>query len=248
MINFTLEKKAGAFDFDVQALDFYEILSTNVTKSEIETIKIGKKKEVFVSLETKSDEDDYSFDIYGKFDLDAFSDEGPNNIEDTVKEINKIVVSEGKSELFTISGLKLKADDLADGDTLLEYALAQSFTLTGNAAGNELGGGLHNDKSNGGGGDDILTGGEGKDLLNGGAGADIFVFAAGDGTDTIIGFRAKGADQDQIDLTAYEITFEDIEISKRGKLDVEITFIDGEDSILLKDVKLRDIDEADFAF
>lgn len=62
------------------------------------------------------------------------------------------------------------------------------------AGGNDiLNGGAGNDILDGGKGDDILTGGAGNDLLTGGKGGDTFVFAAGEGTDTISDFKL-GAD------------------------------------------------------
>lgn len=59
------------------------------------------------------------------------------------------------------------------------------------------------DKLVGGGGKDILNGGTGNDLLIGGGGADTFVFADGDGHDTILGFKSG---KDKIDLTAFELS------------------------------------------
>ncbi|MEQ9624197.1 calcium-binding protein [Coleofasciculus chthonoplastes] len=52
-----------------------------------------------------------------------------------------------------------------------------------------LNGGAGNDILDGGKGADILTGGAGDDLLTGGKGGDTFVFAAGEGTDTISDFQ-----------------------------------------------------------
>lgn len=53
-----------------------------------------------------------------------------------------------------------------------------------------LNGGAGNDILDGGKGADILTGGAGNDVLTGGKGGDTFVFAAGEGTDTITDFVA----------------------------------------------------------
>lgn len=46
------------------------------------------------------------------------------------------------------------------------------------------------DQINGNGGNDTLSGGEDRDTLTGGAGVDTFVFAAGDGEDTITDLAA----------------------------------------------------------
>ena len=53
----------------------------------------------------------------------------------------------------------------------------------------------------GGAGDDVLAGDGGADTLTGGAGADTFVFAAGDGADTITDFFPE--EGDRIDLSAF---------------------------------------------
>ncbi|MDP8935912.1 MAG: calcium-binding protein, partial [Cyanobacteriota bacterium] len=55
-----------------------------------------------------------------------------------------------------------------------------------------------NDLLNGDNGDDTLTGGLGSDTLTGGNGQDIFVFAPGEGIDTITDFSLSS---DQIGLT-----------------------------------------------
>jgi Ca2+-binding RTX toxin-like protein len=57
------------------------------------------------------------------------------------------------------------------------------------------------------GGNDILAGGTGTDTLTGGAGDDRFVFARGDGTDTVTDFAAGVHTDDRIDLTAFHATF-----------------------------------------
>jgi Ca2+-binding RTX toxin-like protein len=62
---------------------------------------------------------------------------------------------------------------------------AGSDTLFGATANDLLEGGAGADKLYGGGGDDVLEGGVGNDDLFGGTGADRFVFANGDGSDTV---------------------------------------------------------------
>ncbi|WP_068116505.1 fasciclin domain-containing protein [Tropicimonas marinistellae] len=63
-------------------------------------------------------------------------------------------------------------------------------------------GGNGGDRLYGGRGDDRVEGGAGKDTLTGGRGEDTFVFATGDGRDTIVDFRNG---HDTIDLTGTEI-------------------------------------------
>ena len=62
-------------------------------------------------------------------------------------------------------------------------------TLSGAEGDDRLEGGIGADVLNGGAGNDILIGGADSDSLTGGAGRDIFVFASGDGTDTIWDFQ-----------------------------------------------------------
>jgi Ca2+-binding RTX toxin-like protein len=70
--------------------------------------------------------------------------------------------------------------------------------LIGNAGNDTLIGGIGTDFLVGGAGDDLLYGGNGDDTLRGGLGEDIFVFAAGEGIDTITDFSLG---TDKIGLT-----------------------------------------------
>ena len=121
------------------------------------------------------------------------------------------------------------------GDSDLLISGGGETTQNGDAGADILLGGFANDVLNGGGGNDILVGdhaggymfgndrlngGTGNDLLEGGPGADVFIFAPGDGTDTIgevmVDVVNPGASTiigvdfdpavDRIDLTAYGFT------------------------------------------
>jgi Ca2+-binding RTX toxin-like protein len=83
---------------------------------------------------------------------------------------------------------------------------AGADSLDGGLGNDALFGGLGNDTLNGGTGNDTLTGGAGDDLLIGGAGADVFVFAPGDGKDTVQDFVAQGTGQDRLDISAFGVT------------------------------------------
>jgi Ca2+-binding RTX toxin-like protein len=80
-------------------------------------------------------------------------------------------------------------------DTL--YGGNDNDTLNGDVGNDVLAGQSGNDTLNGGDGTDTLTGGIGTDTLSGGAGSDSYVFAAGDGSDTISG-EAHAVDTDVI--------------------------------------------------
>jgi Ca2+-binding RTX toxin-like protein len=89
----------------------------------------------------------------------------------------------------------------------LTFTGSGNFDGTGNALANVLTGGAGNDTLRGLAGADRLTGGAGNDRLEGGAGNDVFLFRAGFGTDTIIGFDANPAGgQDLLDLTGLGIS------------------------------------------
>jgi Ca2+-binding RTX toxin-like protein len=82
-------------------------------------------------------------------------------------------------------------------------------TLDGGSGNDDVSGGNGDDLLKGGSGKDVLTGGAGDDTLTGGSGNDIFVFAFGDGTDTVTDFRPGsdliglegGLSVDYLDLT-----------------------------------------------
>jgi hypothetical protein len=84
-----------------------------------------------------------------------------------------------------------------------------SDILFGNAGNDTLIGGIGTDFLVGGAGNDLLNGGNGEDTLRGGLGEDIFVFAAGEGIDTITDFSLG---TDKIGLTG-GLTFGDLSFS-----------------------------------
>jgi hypothetical protein len=104
-----------------------------------------------------------------------------------------------------------------DGNDILIGGTGED-TLIGNAGDDTLIGGngtdlllgnLGDDLLYGGNGSDTLTGGLGSDTLTGGNGEDIFVFASGEGIDTITDFKLG---TDQIGLTG-GLTFGDLSFS-----------------------------------
>jgi Ca2+-binding RTX toxin-like protein len=74
--------------------------------------------------------------------------------------------------------------------------------ITGNDGANRLSGLAGNDTISAGGRADTLIGGAGDDVLTGGSDADVFVFAKGDGHDTVRDFGA-GGEHDSIDVSAF---------------------------------------------
>ncbi|SHK05824.1 type I secretion C-terminal target domain (VC_A0849 subclass) [Shimia gijangensis] len=82
------------------------------------------------------------------------------------------------------------------------YTLLNMENIRGSNSGiDNISGSAAAETLDGRGGDDVLNGRAGNDMLIGGSGADRFVFAAGDGVDTINDFDFGAGDQ--IDLVAY---------------------------------------------
>jgi uncharacterized repeat protein (TIGR02059 family) len=100
-------------------------------------------------------------------------------------------------------------------------------------------------------GSDILFGKAGNDWLTGRAGEDQFILRSGDGFDTITDFDAIGADHDVLDLSGLASirSFRDLKgnhLHREGK-HVVIDGLDG-DGVMLKNVRIRDLDAHDFLF
>lgn len=131
--------------------------------------------------------------------------------------------------------------------------------IIGNNWSNKLDGGAGNDIIYGSEGDDLIFGGigndmiygqVGSDILTGGAGNDIFVFAWGDGQDTIKGFGDKVGNQDSIDLSGFTISSKDISIeSSGGNTIIGIEGVNNLDfQLTLIGVKASTLDAGDFIF
>lgn len=114
----------------------------------------------------------------------------------------------GKDTLSGGAG-KDTLDGGAGDDTLYGELAADSSTGAGD---DMLMGGAGDDTLFGGDGDDTLTGGSGNDDLTGGAGADTFVFSTADAgdSDAILDFGDGGTAGDKIDLSAFELTAEQV--------------------------------------
>lgn len=96
--------------------------------------------------------------------------------------------------------------DGGDGADVLNGE-AGNDTLLGGDGNDTLLGGTGNDFIDGGTGNDTVTGGAGNDMMVASSGNDIFMFAAGFGTDQIIGFDADAVGgQDRLDISAFGVT------------------------------------------
>lgn len=126
---------------------------------------------------------------------------------------------------------------------------AGNDTFYGDETNQSLNGGAGNDSLYGRQGDDILTGGTGNDYLNGGPGSDTYIFAQGDGSDTIDDSR-NASWINAIQLGAgmtQQNTF--ITTSANG-LDVVVGFVDSSDTIAIRYMNIstgNGIDQIRFA-
>jgi Ca2+-binding RTX toxin-like protein len=156
-----------------------------------------------------------------------------------------LIGGNGSDELYGGTG-----DDELDGGNgsdVLDGGTGDDELFGGNGK-DELFGGAGDDKLDGGNGKDELKGGAGNDILTGGTGDDTFVFANGDGKDTITDFAAGADTDDVIDLTEVSAvtTFTDVQASaSQVGADTVIDFGDG-DSITLLGVNVGELAEGDF--
>jgi len=110
--------------------------------------------------------------------------------------------------------------------------------ISGNVGNNTMFGRAGADTIDGMAGADTITGGAGADRLTGGAGVDRFVFAKGDGSDTIVDFGA-GSEHDVIDVSALFAAGAKATLAQIAT-GVSITFTTGE-AILVQGAKLASL-------
>ncbi|GGA99633.1 rhizobiocin/RTX toxin [Brucella endophytica] len=137
-----------------------------------------------------------------------------------------------------------------DGDDAVEGG-AGNDVLMGGEGHDALSGGAGNDQLFGGEGNDTLSGGAGNDVLSGGEGNDTFVFASGDGHDTVLDFQAGQNGGDIVALSKDDFADYQALISSgaftNGENGAQIAFDDGS-SITFNNVKVEDFAIDDFRF
>ncbi len=125
----------------------------------------------------------------------------------------------------TINGFYGAANTIGGG--------AGNDSLSGNSLTDQLHGDAGNDTLLGGYGNDTLSGGTGADFLQGGGGDDLFLFAKGDGTDTIQDYGNSTDLGDTLSITGYASTA--ALYSRIGNSDdFTVSFTGGTDSITVK--------------
>lgn len=149
----------------------------------------------------------------------------------------------GNNRDNTLKGTK-RADTLdgRGGDDKLVGKGGNDDIVGGSGSDTLLGGGGR-DELLGGNGRDLLDGGKGNDLLDGGSGGDIFRFVGKWGSDTIRGFDGDGGDV--LDFSKTNLDFGSLTITQtRAGTLIEA----GSRSILLEDVRARDVEPSWFEF
>ena len=167
-----------------------------------------------------------------------FGDSGADTIEG----------GEGNDVIFGGSG----ADTLTGGAGAdLIRGGSGADTIRGGDGNDILFGDSGADTIEGGAGNDIIFGGTGDDTLTGGTGDDTFVFAPGDGNDTITDFDAS---QDKINLSMFgdDISFDDLTITATADGTGSIISVPGADgetvTITLQGVATSDVTADVFEF
>ncbi len=115
-----------------------------------------------------------------------------------------------------------------DGNDTLDGGADNDALYGGNGI-DVLVGGAGNDTLNGDAGNDTLTGGLGNDSLTGGTGNDVYVFAKGDGQDTLSAYDTTVGRKDVLRFDG-SIAVSDV-ILKRSGDDLIITFVGSTDKI-----------------
>jgi len=139
------------------------------------------------------------------------------------------------------------------GDDILQGGVGKDM-IVGGQGDDILYGGAGNDKLVGGAGSDVLEGGAGDDHLWGGnwtedGASDTFAYSPGGGKDMIHDFEPE---HDQIDLSAYGLTYEDIAARMTNKgwaTEIDLSDLESAsagDMLVLKSIDLDELDESNF--
>lgn len=162
--------------------------------------------------------------------------------------VTKIVETRDGQEIGSIAGIRLSVEDAVY--VLSHPALIPKY-MSSHLHGNDvLSGSGGNDFLEGFAGNDRIASHRGNDVLRGDAGADTFIFAKGDGDDTIEDFKARGQNHDVVDLTRLKgiDTFQDV---------VTLLHAHGNDTwcddglgdvLVLQNVDIDNLGKSDFVF
>ncbi len=161
----------------------------------------------------------------GNHDKVLFADLASTEINSLQKLNNDLVISFGKSDQLTVSNYftdpnyQIEEFGFSDGISWDDAAIKARLMMIGTAVSDAIRGltmstnriaGLDgNDALYGGELDDVLDGGKDNDYLSGSSGNDTYLFAKGDGIDSISEFGSRTSNSDTIkftDISADEVT------------------------------------------
>ena len=173
--------------------------------------------------------------IFGRSGWDVLSGEGGNDNIFGGSGNDIIDGGDGNDRIFAGRG-----DDDVEGGAGKD----RIYTWSGD---DNVSGGAGNDWISAGSGNDMISGGEGYDALHGGLGNDIFVFASGDGTDTIQDLDRQGDDRIALSVDGIS-SFEGVmDVASEVGSAVKLNFGDGDALVLLR-TDLADLSSDDFLF
>jgi len=191
-----------------------------------------------------------------KFDIDTsvgtFEVHGSGFATDSLGRVSagsvtRIVEFSDGQQIGFIAGIDLSIKEAIH--VLSNPAKLVAQYMSGNLLGNDvLSGSSGNDFLEGFAGHDRIAGHRGNDTMRGDGGADTFIFAKGDGDDTIEDFKARGRNHDVIDLSELKgvNTFHDVVALLEAHR--ENTWCDDGlgDILVLQNVDIQDLGKSDF--
>lgn len=201
MIKVTIGAKAGNYDFDLSSIDMNEIWDIKAsapTQVELKSVKNGV---ITGSLQIEAKDEDSTIELEGQFSAKALKAKDYDNL---LISVTSLTVIEKGVESYTISGLDLSSDDIANSKSLAAYLKGQTIQIVGNDKDNELTGSAGKENFVGGNGDDVyyVTS---KDTVTEGSGKTS-------GDDTVVGAG-------ELDLADYK----NVENLSGGKSDDDLT-------------------------
>lgn len=173
--------------------------------------------------------------IIGRRDDDIIDAGGGNDFVRGGAGYDVISGGDGRDKIWGNSG-----DDEIDGGAGRDW-------ISGGRGDDRINGGDGKDFIRGGSGDDLIAGGEGRDWLAGGRGDDMFLFATGDGHDSIWDFGRRGDDQIVLAVEGVESFSDVLDAAESRWFGVELDFGLG-DSIYLRGIRLSSLEADDFLF
>jgi len=157
------------------------------------------------------------------------------------------VIDAGSGDDMVFAGVGHDSVTGGTGDDLI-FSGGGNDTVLGGSGNDDIFSGGGDDSVSAGEGDDTLWGGGGDDIFTGGAGADTFVFAAGQGDDSITDFDSAG-DILRLSNTNTDFTsLADVEAAATEQNGGILIDLGGGDSLFLAGLGLNDLPSVSFVF